>query len=837
MIPKKLEIKNFLSHNHSIIDFDKFNCALIIGSHNNSLDESNGTGKCLGASTILTHAITGERITIKELFESDREDFVVAGLDEDLRLRPAKVIACSYSGKKELLKITLDNGISEIVSTTHPILSDNLSTTMAKKLEVGNYIAQPRRLLLENESDILWSKIKSIEEIETGDTYDIQIDNKTHLYALDGFITHNSAILESIRWVLFDKARHRKKDDIIKRDTSTCLVIFEFIIDNKLYRITRKRNKIVSESTVTLEQWNGIKYEAIDCDTNTATDHKIVEIINFNHDVFLNSIYFKQGDISIFTESTPGKRKDILKSLLKLDKWDEYQKQVKKYFGKISTQITEKQKNQISLESLETGIRLHDTEINRIESDLSEKNRLYKKLNDDLIKKKSEYQFLEGDHNGHQRLIELETNLSNAKKKFSKIKKTTDYNTKLINTNLSNIKKYKNRILAYNKKIKTKNDIQIEKKRTAFLDGKTKEKIIREKIIHLKKDIKLEKQCDMCLRPIGSKEEARQIKQLRQAELNELKDKHNVILSKLKSSEIILKNLEKIIKVGQNAELEKSKLDIILNSLENSVKDKNIENKRLFKEINEIRINDIKQEILILKQKLNKNNIDRLKEEIDKLEKNLSNVKSLIDRLNIEYGSNVSNKKELISKQSEQKILKEDLSKLNDELIIYDKLRQYFGKDGIQSIIIENVIDELENYTNDTLSKICNEPTSITIQMQKQSESGSWNETFDIEVNTGNRKDEFEALSGGEKFRVSLALRIAFSKILSKRMGGVVKFLLLDEVSSSLDPKGLNMFADIVHYLGNEMKILIITHDDRLKDKFEDIITVEKDNNGSKVNM
>ena len=82
-----------------------------------------------------------------------------------------------------------------------------------------------------------------------------------------------------------------------------------------------------------------------------------------------------------------------------------------------------------------------------------------------------------------------------------------------------------------------------------------------------------------------------------------------------------------------------------------------------------------------------------------------------------------------------------------------------------------------------------------------------------------------------------MALRLAFSKILSKRMGGSVKFLLLDEVSSSLDAKGLNMFVNIVERLGDDMKVLIITHDDRLKDKFEDVIMVEKSNNGSRVIM
>ena len=691
MIPKKLEIINFLSHEHSTIDFDKFNSALIIGVHNNSTDESNGTGK--------------------------------------------------------------------------------------------------------------------------------------------------SAILEAIRWALFDKARHKKKDGIVKRDAIACIVIFEFVIGKQLYRITRKRNKVVSETDVILEQWNGTSYESIDCDTNTATDNKITEIINFNHDVFINSIYFKQGDISIFTESTPSKRKDILKSLLKLDKWDVYQKKVKKYNGKISTKIEEKQKNQVSLELLEDEIENHDIEIKRIKSSLNEKNKLYKLLNNELIEKKSEYQFLEDDHNGQQKLLDLESNFMESKRKLTRIKRTADTGIKLIKASAVEIKKNKNLLSACNVKIKAKKGISLNKKRSGLLEGRTKEKITREKITNLKQNIQLEEQCDTCLRPISSKKEAKQIKLVRQAELNNLKKKHNIIIKKLKGSESAFKTLEKVVSDGQRAELEKSKLSIKLSSLENDIKKVTVENKYLLKEANTVDLNELKREITTLKSKLNKNSINKLKDDISESEKKLFNTKKAIDKLNIEYGSKVSSKRKLFIKQEEQEVLQDSLVKLNDELIVYNKLRQYFGKDGIQSIIIENVVDELENYTNMTLAKICNEPTSIAILMQRQSENGSWTETFDIEVSTGNRKDEFEALSGGEKFRISLALRLAFSKILSKRMGGVVKFLLLDEVSSALDPKGLNMFADIVKQLSSEMKILIITHDDRLKDKFEDVIVVEKDSNGSRANI
>jgi exonuclease SbcC len=649
--------------------------------------------------------------------------------------------------------------------------------------------------------------------------------------------TGKSAILEAISWVLFDKARHKKKDGVVKRDASACFVMYDFIIGKQLYRIIRKRNKVVSETDVTFEQWNGTKYESIDCDTNTATDHKIIQTINFTHDVFINSIYVKQGDISRFTESTPSKRKDILKSLLKLDKWDNYQKRVKKHHGKISTQINEKQKNQISLELLEDEIEGHDIDIKKIEDSLNEKNKLYSKFNDELIEKKSEFQFLEDDHNGQQRLSELEDNLTNFKKRLSKIKKITSANVKLIKANVLEVKKNKMLLSAYNVKIKAKKGINLSKKRAGLFEGQTKEKITREKIEHLKKDIQLEKQCDTCLRPIESKKEAKRIKQVRQAELNSLRKKHNILTKKLKVSEAAFKKLENIVLDGQKAELEKSKISIKLTSLENDVKRIVAENNNLSKEEDKINITELKKEISTLKSKLNKNNISKLKNDIEKTKNKLFGVKKSIDKLNIEYGSKVSNRKELSIKYKEQKSIDEELVKLNDKLIVYDKLRQYFGKDGIQSIIIENVVDELENYTNTTLSKICNEPTSINIQMQRQSDSGSWTETFEIEVNIDNRKDEFEALSGGEKFRISLALRLAFSKILSKRMGGVVKFLLLDEVSSSLDPKGLNMFAEIVKKLSSEMKILVITHDDRLKDKFEDVIIVEKDSNGSRANI
>ena len=56
--------------------------------------------------------------------------------------------------------------------------------------------------------------------------------------------------------------------------------------------------------------------------------------------------------------------------------------------------------------------------------------------------------------------------------------------------------------------------------------------------------------------------------------------------------------------------------------------------------------------------------------------------------------------------------------------------------------------------------------------------------------------------------------------MLQNRIGIEFKFLLLDEIDQSLDKACVDAFSDIVKTLQKEFTILVITHNDRLKDKF-----------------
>lgn len=646
-----------------------------------------------------------------------------------------------------------------------------------------------------------------------------------------------SAVFEAVTWALFGRSRHKKKDGIVKWDKRACRVEFSFWIEDELYKVTRTRDKIIGESDVIFEHFDGTKFVSIDCDTNTATDKKIINTINVNYEVFVNSVYFKQDDISMFATTTPSKRKDVLKALLKMSKWDAYQKKTKEKTRQLETKIEEKSQQLVPMLDLETELTACRESLATLKKDIKSGNKLYASTNVELIAKKSKYQSTYTDaDNDISKLKKLQREAANAKKRLTDVDGIVKKNNATISTNNTKISGLQQSISVFKEQIKDRKKINIELFRSKMIEGRTKEKLLSEQVTNLKREIKLVDNCDLCKKPL-TKKEIVSIKEQHKLELLETQQKHKDIKAKVVKATKSLQDKEHIVAVGNKAEVDKGKAEAKISKLQNEIDSCLTANEQLVIEQEELLSHDFEGPIAKLKDQFDKDKEDALKEEITQLETSVRSIKKKGDRLNVEYGSKIRRRDEITKLQHSQTILQNDINKLKNEFAVYDKLRGYFGKDGIQAIIIENVIEELENYSNETLAMICNEPTSISIKTQKQNDNGSWAETFDILVKAGARTDDFDTFSGGEKFRISLALRLALSNILSTRMGGEVKFLLLDEVSSNLDNKGLNMFIDIVKQLSEDIKILVITHNERLKEKFEDIIMVDKGPTGSRVVM
>lgn len=170
---------------------------------------------------------------------------------------------------------------------------------------------------------------------------------------------------------------------------------------------------------------------------------------------------------------------------------------------------------------------------------------------------------------------------------------------------------------------------------------------------------------------------------------------------------------------------------------------------------------------------------------------------------------------------------------INKELDVHNQLVKAFGKGGVPAIIMENITEDLRNYANEILKLISDKPMTVDFVTQRRTEAGSWSETFDLSVSIDDEINEFDDLSGGEQVRVAMATRLALSGVLMRRMGTSAKFLLLDEVDQALDKRGVQALADALDNLSKEFKILVITHNDNMKERFDHIITVQKTLEGS----
>jgi exonuclease SbcC len=177
--------------------------------------------------------------------------------------------------------------------------------------------------------------------------------------------------------------------------------------------------------------------------------------------------------------------------------------------------------------------------------------------------------------------------------------------------------------------------------------------------------------------------------------------------------------------------------------------------------------------------------------------------------------------------------------KVVSEIVILEKLVKMLGKSGIQTILLDTIIEDLEATSNRLLNHICNEPSLISLETQRVGSDGtSIVETLDIKINIDGVSHGFKSLSGGEKFRIALSLRIALSEVSSRHGNSSLEFLLLDEINSPLDRHGTNtLFINVIKALEDKYKILVITHDESLKEKFDNVIDVTKVNGRSSIEL
>lgn len=189
--------------------------------------------------------------------------------------------------------------------------------------------------------------------------------------------------------------------------------------------------------------------------------------------------------------------------------------------------------------------------------------------------------------------------------------------------------------------------------------------------------------------------------------------------------------------------------------------------------------------------------------------------------------------------QEEKGHFSTDYNKAIEEKVAFDELTTAFGKKGIQAMIIEGIIPEVEEEANKLLHRMTDGRMSVQFATQRDAKSSkNVIETLDINISDEIGTRAYEMYSGGEAFRVNLAVRIALSKLLARRAGTQLQTLVIDEGFGSQDGQGREKLVSAIRSIeGDFERILVITHIEELKDEFPVRITVVKTPNGSRIVM
>lgn len=180
--------------------------------------------------------------------------------------------------------------------------------------------------------------------------------------------------------------------------------------------------------------------------------------------------------------------------------------------------------------------------------------------------------------------------------------------------------------------------------------------------------------------------------------------------------------------------------------------------------------------------------------------------------------------------------VREQLEPLKAQEGSWSVLERAFGREGIPNRVIRQAVPQIQRDINDTLAAV-GAPYQVRIDLERDTKAGTVSETLDITILAGAHERPFDLLSGGEQYRVNVALRVAIARLLAHRAGSRIETLVLDE-PEGLDTAGFSALADLLKQLGQEFPlVLTVSHTDGLEAACDTTIRVEKTDQGSRVEV
>lgn len=513
-----------------------------------------------------------------------------------------------------------------------------------------------------------------------------------------------------------------------------------------------------------------------------ATQVLIEDIIGMSYETFINVAVFTDDSSSSFLECDAADKREIVENLLSLEKYRNYHENAKVLLKSHKDSIKNLEKEigflDKSISDEETNLgRLKKSQEDWKETKKNELTRLKQGLGI-LISEKDQAVADDSEQKKYEQVLEkiaiLEKSISD------------------IEDSLKTLEKNESTFSELAIKLKSAHDNQsvvCGEIRTAIkeIDGNINRSNLNiSKIENLEDGV----QCSHCLSVVN-------------------KESHEIVLHNYKK-ELADYILEKEVKNDEMV-VEKEKLDKIdqnykscvqkLNALKDGIKKCNQDKSNYSKELNEllkIKKPEENQKVKALEQK-----IEIIKSQIAEKIKEISAGSPYTSLIDVSQ-KNIDDI--VLNKDSKDK----EYNDLSDKTKYYDYWITAFGDSGIRKYVIDEIVPALNENINYWMQFLIE--NKIILKFNNEFE-----ETIE-KYPTDEKSYNYETMSNGQRRRINLAVSQAFAHVMSLNSGKTPNIVFLDEVTSNVDPQGVNGIYNMICELNKEKKVFITTHDHDLID-------------------
>ena len=207
-----------------------------------------------------------------------------------------------------------------------------------------------------------------------------------------------------------------------------------------------------------------------------------------------------------------------------------------------------------------------------------------------------------------------------------------------------------------------------------------------------------------------------------------------------------------------------------------------------------------------------------ISEEPNQLNYKLSEIKKELELRKKQLSNDKNEREELEKKVKKKEELSKSIDKKENFLKTLSNLREDIR--SIREYVRLKFINDFRSLFKTRFEELRNE-VDYEIDIDNN---------YNVVITSGNENMDARSLSGGEKTSVAIAYRLALSSLASI-LGGVGKneVIIMDEPTSGLDKEDINALTNAITKITDLKQIIIVTHEDTMKNIADNVIKLKKD--------